>query len=118
MDLFYQEADIEDSIFETTIDMYIESAISIIESMENVALIRASYFTEASKDNEKEVSDKMHYQDDYIRKDLYDFYTKYDIADGRQSNHVTFSLCDPGCRLVDAVNLIVTQEFPEHSFDS
>lgn len=59
MDLFYQEADIEDSIFETTIDMYIESAISIIESMENVALIRASYFTEASKDNEKEVSDKM-----------------------------------------------------------
>ena len=59
MDLFYQEADIEDSIFETTIDMYIESAISIIESMENVALIRASYFTEASKDSEKEVSDKM-----------------------------------------------------------
>lgn len=59
MDLFYQEADIEDSIFETTIDMYIESAISIIESMENVALIRASYFTEACKDNEKEVSDKM-----------------------------------------------------------
>ena len=52
MDLFYQEADIEDSIFETTIDMYIESAISIIESMENVALIRASYFTEASKDSE------------------------------------------------------------------
>lgn len=66
----------------------------------------------------KEVSDSMHYQDDYIRNDLYDFYTKYDITDGRQSNHVNFHLNDEGCGLIDAINLIVTQEFPEHSFDS
>ena len=66
----------------------------------------------------KEVSDSIHYQDDYIRNDLYDFYTKYDITDGKQSNHVNFHLNDEGCGLIDAINLIVTQEFPEHSFDS
>lgn len=59
MNLFYEEMDNEDAIYETALDMYVESSIDIIDSMENIALIRASYFTEASKDNEKEVSDKM-----------------------------------------------------------
>lgn len=66
----------------------------------------------------KGFSDRATFQDDYIRNDLYDLYTKYDIRDGRQSNHVTSSLSDSGCRLVDAINIITTQEFPEHSFDS
>lgn len=59
MNLFYEEMDNEDAVYETALDMYVESSIAIIDSMENIALIRASYFTEASKDNEKEVSDKM-----------------------------------------------------------
>lgn len=59
MDLFYQETDTEDIIFEATLDMYVESAISLIESMENVAMMRAAYFTEASEKSEKETSEKI-----------------------------------------------------------
>jgi len=49
----------EDAIYEATLDTYTESAIGLIESLENVAILRASYFTEASKAKEKETSDKI-----------------------------------------------------------
>lgn len=65
----------------------------------------------------KEVFDKMPYQDDYTRNDLYDWYSKYDITDGRKSIH-TFSSRTEKYNLFDAIDMITTQSFPEHSFDS
>lgn len=59
MNLFYQDMDNEDVIYEATLDTYTESAIELIESLENVAILRASYFTEASKAKEKETSAKI-----------------------------------------------------------
>ena len=57
----------------------------------------------------RDVTDRVSYQDDYTRSDLYDLYTKYDITDGRQSNHTTFDLSDGRYNIIDAINLIVTK---------
>lgn len=65
----------------------------------------------------REVSDRLMYQDDYTRNDLYDVYTKYDIRDGKQLIY-TDRLLSERYGLFDAINMITTQEFPEHSFDA
>ena len=55
------------------------------------------------------MSDRLMYQDDYIKNDFYNMYLKYDITDGRLSNHTEFTLSDEKYTPKDAVNLIVTQ---------
>ena len=57
----------------------------------------------------KEMSDRLMYQDDYIKNDFYNMYLKYDITDGRLLNHTEFTLSDEKYTPKDAVNLIVTQ---------
>lgn len=63
-----------------------------------------------------EMSDGMKYQDDYTRNDFYDFYTKYDITDARQSIGTIMSKSEE-CSLFDVINMITTQSFPAHAFD-
>ena len=64
----------------------------------------------------REVSDKFRYQDDYIKNDFYDIHSKYDIKDGRQLTHADMMFSNK-YSIFDAINMIATQEFPEHSFD-
>ena len=64
----------------------------------------------------KEVSDRLMYQDDYIRNDFYDMYTKYDIRDGKQLIHTDRSLSER-YGLFDA-SIDYDSGVPEHSFDA
>lgn len=59
MDLFYQDMNNEDAVYEVALDMYTESTIAIIDRLENMELLRSSYFTEASKKSEKETAEKI-----------------------------------------------------------
>ena len=97
-----------------------------VEFKENVSMKQSKFIDEYYNEwiadlvlimDKKEFSDKATFQDDYTRNDLFDSYTKYDITDSKPYTHTSMSFSDEGCRLINTINLITTQEFPEHSFD-
>lgn len=64
MDILYQKIIYETDIFNKMIDTYTESVMSTLSNMENDELIRSTYFTESTKENENskksESNNKIH----------------------------------------------------------
>ena len=111
-----------DAILGMLVTMYKEDVFEIKESTStHYTQAFDEYYNEWIQDLAilvitKEVSDSMKYQDDCARVDFYERFEKYDILDNRQSLSSYINYSDE-YGLTDAINLITTQSFPEHTFD-
>lgn len=64
----------------------------------------------------REVFDKVYIQDDFMKTDFYEFYSKFNSVDGHIKSQLSI-LRSTNIEVYDTYNFIITREFPAHEFD-